>query len=174
MSTPSQKLIVIGKIVAAHGIQGQVKIKTFLENPLDINKYGPVQNEEGSVFFQIKPLHAKGDVVVVSLKSVTDRNQAEALRGTELYVGRENFPELDDNSFYNEDLIGLEVHNSFGESVGIILSVQNFGAGDLLEVQDPKTFQAIFVPFRDEAVPTVDLEKGFVVVEDQYLEDFGS
>ncbi len=171
MGTPSQKLIVIGKIVAAHGIQGQIKIKTFIENPLDINKYGPIQNEDGSTFFHIKPLHAKGDVVVVSLKSVTDRNQAEALRGTELYVGRENFPELDESTFYNEDLIGLEVHNSAGKSVGIILSVQNFGAGDLLEVQDPKTFQAIFVPFRDEAVPTVDLEGGFVVVEDSYLED---
>jgi len=65
------------------------------------------------------------------------------------------------------------VHNSVGKSVGIIISVQNFGAGDLLEVQDPATFQAIFVPFRDEAVPTVDLEKGFVVVEDSYLEDLG-
>jgi 16S rRNA processing protein RimM len=173
MNTPSQKLVVIGKIVAAHGIQGQVKIKVFIENPLDINKYGPVQNGDGSSFFQIKPLHAKGDVVVVSLKSVTDRNQAEALRGTELYVGRENFPELDDNTFYNEDLIGLEVHNSTGKSVGIIISVQNFGAGDLLEIQDPETFQAIFVPFRDEAVPTVDLEKGVFVVEDSYLEDLG-
>lgn len=174
MGDSSQKLILVGKIVAAHGIQGQVKIKTFIENPLDINKYGPLQNEDGSVLFHVKPLHAKGEVVVVSIKAVVTRNQAEALRGTELYVNRDNFPDLENDTFYNEDLLGLAVHNCQGRSVGIIVSVQNFGAGDLLEIQNPQTFQTIFVPFRDEVVPTVDLEKGFVVVEDPYLEDLES
>lgn len=141
---------------AAHGIKGEVRVKSFTGDPLALADYTPLYDTAGRAF-HIVDIRLQKDVTVVRFKEVRDRNEAEALTGTPLFVDRDMLPdELDDEEFYHADLIGLEAVDLDGTAMGKVIAVQNFGGGDILEVS--RAGQAtVLVPFTRAAVPSVDM-----------------
>lgn len=155
--------ILLGHIAGAHGIKGEVLIKSYTGDPLAIADYGPLTDDSGRthVIASVRPSN-KG--VIARIKGVSDRNAAEALKGTALHVGREAMPAPDEGDYYHADLIGLKAVRPDGVELGKVVAVQNFGAGDLLELQLAGARQTEFVPFTDACVPAVDVKGGTVTV----------
>lgn len=130
-------MICLGVITGVKGIRGEVKIKSFTEDPEDLTAYGPLYDASGKTVFKIKTVGLAKGQLVARIKDVSDRNQAEALKGTELFVSRDKLPDVDDeDAFYYADLIGLKVVlQDDGSLFGKVVQVHDFGAGDMLEVQ---------------------------------------
>jgi 16S rRNA processing protein RimM len=145
------QLAVVG---AAHGIRGEVRIKTFTEDPLSIGDYGLLYDEQGKGY------------EVVRFKGVNDRNAAEALNGTALYIDRSQLSDddLEDDEFFQTDLIGLAAIDAEGKSYGVVSAVFDFGGGDLIELSE-KGKRPMLIPFTEAAVPEIDFEKGTLLVE---------
>ncbi len=159
------RLIRLGRISGAQGLQGEVKISSFTEPPENIAAYGPLTDGTGRSFVIERLRAIKGLAVAAQLTGVSDRNAAEALKGTELYVAREMLPATHEDEWYYQDLIGLDAVSPQGEAVGEVIAVQNFGAGDLLEIRPAEARQTLLVPFTKAAVPIVDLKARRVVVD---------
>jgi len=156
--------VCLGAVTGAHGVRGLVKIKPFTENPDDVAAYGPVEDERGTRRFTLSVSgHAK-DQVIVRVDGVTDRDGADALRGTRLYVSRAALPEPEDGAFYHADLIGLAVVSVAGEALGKVTAVYDFGAGDLIEYSG-EDGRPRMLPFTEAAVPEVDIAGGRLVVD---------
>jgi 16S rRNA processing protein RimM len=129
-----------------------------------VTRYGPLQAEDGARVFEIAALRPAKGHLVARLRGVDDRDAAERLTNIKLYVPRERLPAPADDEFYYADLIGLAAVRPDGTAIGTISAVQNFGAGDLIEIQPAGGGMAIFVPFTKAAVPAVDLAAGRVTV----------
>ena len=159
-----ERLILLGEIGSAHGIRGEVNIRTFTEDPADIAAYGPLSDKAGKRTFNIAAVRVTGKAVIARLQGVDDRTAAEKLRNTGLYVQRSQLPELEPGAYYYEDLAGLAAVDPGGAVLGTVAGVVNYGAGDLVEISRPGERETLLVPFTEEAVPAVDLETGRVTV----------
>jgi 16S rRNA processing protein RimM len=160
MKNPVQ-MAVIG---APHGIKGELRVKTFTGDPEALADYGPLFDEKGRSF-TIETIRPAGNVVVVRFSEVRDRNAAEAMTGTALFLDRSVLPDTEEeDEFYHADLVGLSVQDSAGETLGKVVMVQNFGGGDILEVK-LASGREVLVPFTRAAVPLVALSAGFVQVD---------
>lgn len=165
MAAPSgAKRILLGRIAGAHGIRGEVIIHTFTEAPDGIAAYGPLSDAGGTRTFTIEKARPTTKGVVTRVRGVTDRTAAEALKGIELYVDRDRLPPATDGEYYHADLIGLEAVDPSGERIGEIVAVQNYGAGDLLEIRLIGRSQTEFAPFTEACVPEVNVAAKRVVV----------
>ena len=167
MTGPVADRVLIARIGAAHGIKGEVRVKAFTGTPADIAAYGPLEAPDGRLFEveTLRPAAGKSpEMLVVRFAGVADRNAAEALNGIELSIPRQRLPAAEDDEFYYADLIGLSAETVDGRSLGTVIGVQNYGAGDLLEVA-PSRGDTILVPFTRAVVPRVDIEEGRVVVD---------
>jgi len=163
MSKP-QNPIQMAVIGAAHGIKGEVRVKSFTGDPLALDDYGPLYDEAGRAF-TILDIRMQKDMAVVRFKGVADRSAAEALNGTALYVDRDMLPDdLEDEEFYHADLIGLDAVDLEGAPIGKVLAVQNFGGGDILEIARGGK-STVLVPFTRAAVPDVDTQARKVRVD---------
>lgn len=162
-ATLEQKLVCVAAVAAAHGVRGALKLKTFTEDPLDVGAYGPLLDEAGRELFAVRVVAAAKGGVIVEAEGITDRDAAEALRGLRLYVPRARLPEPEADTFYYEDLVGLEVADTEGQLVGRVIAVHDFGAGEVLEYRDAAGRDGM-VPFTTELVPEVDLARGRIVV----------
>ncbi|MEP3889745.1 MAG: ribosome maturation factor RimM [Hellea sp.] len=158
------ELICVAAIAGAFGIKGEVKLKSFTDVPENCVNYGPLLSESGKVVLTPSSHRLVKDAVAITCPQVTTREQAEALKSTKLYVPRENFPAPEEDEFYASDLVGLDVKTTDGKRVGKITGVQDFGAGDLLEIK-PKDSASFFHPFTLAAVPKVDIKAGRVVIK---------
>lgn len=156
--------ILLGHIAGAHGIRGEVLIKTYTEAPENVGAYGPLSDESVTRTFNLESARATAKGVVARLQGVDDRNAAEALKGIALYIERERLPAAADGEFYHADLIGLAAIDGDGKPLGEIVAVQNYGAGDLLEIRLEGSSKTELVPFTDAAVPEVDIAARRVVV----------
>jgi 16S rRNA processing protein RimM len=157
--------ICLGQIGAAHGVRGEVRLRSFTAEPAAIASYGPLETEDGRVF-EIKSLRPAKDHFVATLSGVVDRNAAERLANTKLYVPRERLPEPEEaDEFYHADLIGLMVVDRAGKPLGIVVAVHNFGAGDLIEVKPGTGGKTELVAFNEVSVPAVDIAAGKIVVD---------
>lgn len=164
MSSDSKpRRIFVGEITGAHGIRGDVLVRTYTETPEAIAAYGPLTDESGLKNISLRIVRVTSKGIVARVAGVTDRNAAEPLRGTKLYIDRAKLPATGAAEFYHADLIGLRAVDGEGGALGKIVSVQNFGAGDLLELK-PLEGDSEFIPFEDRWVPRVDLEAGLVVI----------
>jgi 16S rRNA processing protein RimM len=158
-------LVLLGRIAGAHGIRGEVKITSFTTVPEDIASYGPLIDGKGRKL-TIEALRLlKGMSVSARIAGVRDRNAAEALKGVELFIERARLPETDADEWYHADLIGLAAMTPEGKRIGEIIAVQNFGAGELLEIRRGEGGRTVFVPFTQAAVPVVDVKGGRVIVD---------
>ncbi len=157
--------ICLGAIAGAHGVRGLVKIKSFTQKPADLTAYGPLVDESGRRRFEIAVTGQAKGLLVARIAGVEDRDAAQSLRGVRLYVARAALPEPEEaEEYYQADLIGLVAEDPQGRPLGTIAAVENYGAGDFLEIQPPEG-APLLVPFTKAAVPLVDLEAGRVVVD---------
>ena len=150
-----EPLVCLGRIAGAHGLRGDVRLQAFTDRPEEIGAYGPLRDSSGTRSFEIESVRAGGKALIVRLAGVHDRDAAEALGGTLLYVERARLPEPDAGEFYRADLVGMAVEDSGGGAIGTVAAVHNFGAGDLIEVERPGG-DTVLLPFTREVVPEVD------------------
>jgi len=156
--------VLLGHISGAHGIRGDIVVKSYTTDPADIASYGVLSDEVGMIILELKVIRVGPKGVIARVKGVTDRNAAEALRGTKLFVDRANLPEPDDREFYHADLHGLAIVDPDGQMIGEVVAIQNFGAGDLLEYRLQGQRRTEFLPFNETYVPEINLETGMVNV----------
>jgi 16S rRNA processing protein RimM len=165
MTNPKDdRRILLGQITAAHGIRGDVIVRTFTADPADIAAYGPLTDKLGTRPLSLSVIRISDKGVVARVKGVSDRNGAEALKGSELYVLRAKLPKASDAEYYHADLIGLEAVTEDGQPYGRVIAVQNFGAGDLLEIRRSDGRDMEFIPFTNACVPDVDIALGRLTV----------
>lgn len=157
--------IVVGAIGGAFGVQGEVRIKSFCAEPEAIADYLPLETREGRSFSQLLLTGETSGALVGRLDGIATKEQADALKGHELLADRDRLPALPDDEFYQADLVGLEVFDTGGRSLGRIRAVQNHGADDLLEIHVPGATDTVLLPFTRSSVPTVDLTSGRVVAD---------
>ena len=155
--------VCVARIGAPHGVRGEVRLWSFTGDPSAVAAYGPLTAADGRVF-EIASLRPAKDCFVARLKGVADRDAAEALRNIDLYVPREKLGPPGEDEFYHADLIGLVAVDTAGVEMGTVIAVQNFGAGDILEIA-PKRGETLLVPFSKAVVPVVDIPGGRVVVD---------
>lgn len=158
-------------VTAAHGLKGEVKVKTFTSSPESLGAYGPLTTEDGRRL-EIAGLRAvKADEMIVRFAGVSDRNAAETLKGQSLYVPRGALPESEEGAFYHADLIGLRAEDAAGKFLGTVRAVHNFGAGDMLEIEFAGG-ETEFIALTDANVPAVDIAGGRIVIEPpRYVEE---
>ncbi len=162
---PSPDLICIGAIAGSFGVQGEVRLKSFCAEPTDIAAYGPLFTEDGKTSYKITLTRPVAGGLGARLTGVATKEEADALKGVNLFVDKAKLPKLPDDEFYHADLIGLTVVDTGGALVGRVHAVHNHGAGDLLEITGPSLKSALLLPFTLAVVPTVDLSAGRVVVD---------
>ena len=129
------KHILVGKIVAPQGIRGEVRVQTFTDTPVDFKKLKIKSvrfNDDDFKFVRTVP---NSNVIIAKISGIDDRNAAETLRGTELFIERSALPDLKENEFYQADLIGFDVVRN-GTKIGVIDCFQNYGAGDIIELDN--------------------------------------
>lgn len=163
--TTLQHPILVGVIGAPQGIRGEVRVKPFTEDPAALAEYGVVYDAKG-IRYEVLSARPNGNVVVLRLMGVNDRNQAETLRGVELFVDRSSLPddELEEDEFFHADLEGLEAFDADGKSWGTVTAVFDFGGGDLLELRQPGG-KSVVIPFSLAAVPEIDIKAGRLLVD---------
>jgi len=156
--------ILLGRITAPHGIRGDVIIESYASEPQAVAAYGPLESEDGTRRINLSVVRVTPKGVIAHVAGVDDRNGAEALKGLTLYVDRARLPAAADGEFYRADLVGLAAEDRDGRKVGTVVAVENYGAGDILELRLEGSSKTELIPFSDAFVPTVDVAGGRVVV----------
>jgi 16S rRNA processing protein RimM len=157
--------ICLGQIGAAHGVRGEVRLRSFTADPEAIAGYGPLETDDGRIF-EIESLRPASGHFVATFTGISSRSAAEKLVNIKLYVPRERLPEpAADDEFYHADLVGLAVVDRAGLEIGSVVAVHNFGAGDLIELRLNASDKTELVPFDEATVPEIDLAAGRLVVE---------
>lgn len=159
-------MVLVGAIIGAHGIKGEVKVKSFTGAPRAIAAYGPLTDANGRAFAlsitgQASPgKNGSGeDILITRIAGIDDRNSAEALKGVELFVLRDRLPQIADREeFYLADLIGLTVLDQHGTVLGRVTAIDNYGAGDVISVDGGA--EAFDIAFTKALVPVVDIAGG--------------
>jgi len=159
-----QDLICVGAISGAFGVKGEVRVKSFCADPAAIADYSPLVTEDGRKFALGITGAVKGGFAA-KIVGLDNKEDADALRNTRLYTERSRLPALPDDEYYHSDLIGLTVVDTGGAVLGKVKSVQNHGAGDLLEVAGPDRKEPVLLPFTRADVPTVDLGAKRIVAD---------
>ena len=159
---PSE-LILLGVVVGVIGLKGDLRIKSFTATKKDVAAYGLLWDKYGQESYRIRIMgENKGDVIA-RIDGITNRTKAEALKGLELFIPRKALPKLEENEFYYSDLIGLEVVSSCGDLLGTVSNVDNFGAGDVLEITGG-AYKGLMVPFEAEVVTNIDFRTGILTL----------
>lgn len=157
-------MICVGAISGAFGVRGEARIKSFCAIPEDIEAYSPLQTEDGRTIPVVLVRAIKGGFAA-RLGGLDTKEDIDALRGAKLFAHRDQLPSLPDDEYYYSDLEGLAVFDAGGQSLGTVRSVQNHGAGDMLEIHAPTLKNTVFLPFTMANVPTVDLDAGRVIAD---------
>jgi 16S rRNA processing protein RimM len=154
-------LILVGQIMGAHGIKGEVKIKSFTQDPLALADYGKLTDEKGETTFTLKLLGVHKGALIAKVKGVVDRTAAEVLARTKtkLYVKREQLPEPEKGRYYIEDLKGFSAISEKGKTIAILKDIHNYGAGDILVLQPMDAGKEFMLPFHPPFAGTVDTKK---------------
>ncbi len=172
------KKILIGKISSVFGIRGEIKVLSYCQHPADIEKYPLFDKNGNSIKLKISNKNknsvssngGNGVILIAKIAGLDDRNEAEKLRGTELFTDREGFKELTNDEFYQVDLIGLSVIDEARKNIGKVANVMDFGAGTMLEIQfneaDPKRNleKVENFPFKNEIFPEIDVRGGTIKI----------
>ena len=156
--------VIVGALAGAYGVRGEVRVKSFCAVPEDIEIYTPLQDEAGNTY-TLAILRPAKNGLIARIAEIATKEDADALKGTQLYALRSQLPNLPDDEFYHTDLIDLPVFDTGGTELGRVKSVQNHGASDLLELIVPGASQTVLLPFTKDAVPTVDLAARRIVAD---------
>lgn len=155
-----KKRICVAKIVSAHGVKGEVKVKSFTNNAKDFNNYGQLF-DHNDVAINLKIISVKGDIVISGLENVLDRDQAQSFVGKNLFIDRNTLPSPQEDEFYIEDLVGLDVVSQDNKQCGIVRYIHNFGGGDIIEIHFQGDHHQM-VAFTKENFPEINFQKNFI------------
>ena len=161
-------LICVGIISSPHGINGHIKIKYYTENPKGIISYGTVYNKDREIV-NLKYKGISNKLAIYEVENISDRNEANLLKGEYLFVKRKALPKLKNDEIYHIDLIGLKAINKKSQIIGTIENVSNYGAGDILEIKNKK--KSFLVPLISKNLDSVNLKKKSIRLSnlDQWL-----
>ena len=160
----TDRLVVVGALMGAHGVRGDVKLKSFTAEPEDLFAYGPLLDGDGSVLLEVQSARPAKNHFVVTPAAPRSREDWDAMKGTLLHVPRDVLPPAEEDEFYVQDLVGLAVYAGGEQPVGSVKAVQNYGAGDLIEVLPSAGGKSVLIPFTLDDVPTVDIGTGRIEV----------
>jgi len=171
--TSEKSLICVAVIKGAFGVSGEIKLKPYTAEAESCVLYGPLYGEDGQLILTPKSHRVMTNYISVKAAEALTREDAERLKGTNVYVPRNVLPEPDEDDFYYSDLVGLEVKTIAGQRMGKVAAVHEFGAGDMLEIHPPakaadkqgRPLQSFFHPFSKAAVPKIDLKAGRIIIE---------
>jgi len=159
----TENLILVGQVGGAFGVRGEVKITAFTAEPLALTAYSPLLKADGSVALTLTGARPDKKGVVARAKEIATKEQADAMRGLKLFVPRERLPEPGEDEFYLTDLVNLQVRDASGDVLGKVKSVQNFGAGDILEIAPAQGGQTWYLPFTKAAAPELHIAQGWLL-----------
>jgi 16S rRNA processing protein RimM len=171
------KKILIGKIISAFGIKGEVKLISYCGDPLKIFEYEAFDQNNNSVKFEKRKKQTinfnkqKDAILIVKIEGINNRNQAEEIRGKEIFTNRNNFEETKENEFYEIDLIGLKVVDEEMKEVGEVINIHNFGAGVVMEINFVQKIKNLnkeiieMIPFKNHFFPEVNIKEKFIKIE---------
>jgi 16S rRNA processing protein RimM len=163
-SKPASGLLLVGKFGGAQGVRGEIRIRSFTQDQLAITEYKTLLDSSGQRRFRIlKARPYKDGVLIAQVEGVSDRTAAEALTNLDLYIRRDDLPEPEEDEFYHADLIGLEARLEDGTVFGMVLHVENYGAGDILEIKRLDGEEVMLI-FSKANVPRVDIAGGYVTI----------
>ena len=155
--------LAVGAIAGPHGVRGQFKVKLFAESPAALEQYGALQIDGGRALkLTVKSVNSRG-LVIVSADGVTSREAAESLRGMLLSMSRASLPDPAEDEHYHADLLGASVFHEDGTSLGVVLALYNFGAGEIIEVKPPSG-ASVMLPFARSSVVSIDIPNRRVVL----------
>jgi 16S rRNA processing protein RimM len=157
--------VCLGAIAGAHGVAGALRIRSFTTEPADIAAYGPVSDEDGKRVFEIEIIGEAKGMMLAHISGVTDRDMADGLKGTRLYVTRDALPVPEYDEFYHGDLLGLVAELVDGARFGVVVGIRTVGETDVLEITRDDGLPSVMVPFTKEATPMVDLAGGRIVID---------
>lgn len=163
-SSTEATLVAVGVITGAQGIRGQVKLRSFTTDPYAITEYGALMNATGSKRYDIRIDGANKGGLFATIKGVNDRNAAEAMKGTELFADKANIPPADEDEFYYDELIGLEVRDATGTALGRVAAMYDFGAGDIIEISLTAGGKEMY-PFTKQNFPEIHVKDGYITAE---------
>jgi 16S rRNA processing protein RimM len=163
-SAPGNDLVLLGDIGRPQGLRGEVRVRSFTQDPSAIGSYGILEDETGTPLFAFDSLRSDAKGLVARIEGVETREAAEALTGTKLYVPRARLPASDEEEWYHAELIGLAAIDGADAPLGTVIAIHNFGAGDLVEIRPVGGGSDMLVPFNRETVPEVDVEGGWLRV----------
>lgn len=164
VSSEQDNLIVVGAIKGAHGVRGDVRVKSFTSDPEAVFDYGPLLDKAGVAIVTVKSTRMAKDHFIVCAKETRTKEEWDALKGALLYVPRMALPAVEEDEFYISDMVGLDVYAGGDTAVGKVEAIQNFGAGDLVEIKPLRGGKSILVPFSRTDIPAVDIIAGRMIV----------
>jgi 16S rRNA processing protein RimM len=159
----NQKEVLLAAVMGAQGLKGEVKAKIFTATPDALPRYGKLHGRDGRIFTITAFRPTRPGEAVIAFAEVGDRNAAESLKGTELFVTREALPAPEDDEFYHADLVGLEARDSEGRMLGKVVAVHNFGASDVIELARADG-DSVHLAFTKETVPHIHIAEGYLIV----------
>ena len=157
------KRIALAAVAGAHGIKGELRLKLFSDSSASLSAHENLY--VGGVERRLLFVRASGKTAVARFEGIADRSAAEALRGSLIEVDRLALPPLEEGEYYHADLIGLPALDRVGNVVGKVVSVENYGAGDLLEIELDEGKRSL-IPFRDGIA---DLDEGQIIIDREFL-----
>ena len=155
--------VLLAVVIGAQGLKGEVKAKVFTDAPDALPRYGVLHDKNGRKFKITAFRPVKEGEAVIAFEGIADRNAAEGLKGTQLFVDRAALPEPEEDEFYHADLIGLEARDSEGRLLGKVAAVHNFGASDVIELLRSDGDQ-VHLAFTRETVPHIHIKDGYIIV----------
>ena len=159
------RLIAVGVFGAPHGVRGELRAKAYTADPKSLAAYGDLHDASGNRRFKILALRPlKDEMVVLRVDGVADRDAAAKLTGVELFAQRENMPKPDEEEYYHVDLVGLRAVTQEGEELGRIVALNNYGAGDVLEIAPAGGGEALLLPFTKAVAPEIDMAGGRIII----------
>ena len=165
MAPAGRGLILVGQAAGAFGVKGDLRITPYTEDPAALLRYAILKREDGGVALTLTGGRVANGALIAQAGEVRTREQAQALRGLRLYIDRDSLPEPDEDEFYLADLIGLAARAPNGEAIGRVKAVQNFGAGELLEIDPEDGSPSWWAPFTLAVVPDIRLTEGVIVID---------
>jgi 16S rRNA processing protein RimM len=160
------RLVLVGVFGAPQGVRGEIRVKSFTNDPKAIGDYGPLSGATGAREFAFERLRTlKNDMLVVKVKGVETREDAATLTGAEIFAPRSRLPPPSEEEYYYADLVGLEAVTCSGEKLGCVTQVSNYGAGDILEIAPDGGAETMLLPFTKAVAPIIDFDGGRIVIE---------
>jgi len=156
-------LVCVAKVASPHGVRGAVKLKAYTADPASLADYSPLYNKNGSKEFRIRILSTKNEMVTVKIEGIESRDEVAKLTNTELYADKNLFEELEEDEFYYSDLIGMEVFTVDGKKFGVIINIDDYGSGDVVEISLESGSHEMF-PFDKKTFPEVSIKENRVII----------